>query len=164
MNRLLLSPCQVTITDFGLARQRNTGNTLMQSSVGTLSYSCPEIIESKPYNEKSDIWSIGCLLYQMATLSPPFPTSNMLALAKNIVEGRFKPLPDTCSPMLRETVARCLTADPSGRPDIIEVGSNGDISPDLQKSRVTPFRFQNVIIFVFFLSDLRSASSLGLQS
>lgn len=79
---------KVTITDFGLARQRQTGNTLMESSVGTLTYSCPEIIQSKPYNDKSDIWSVGCLLYQMAVLAPPFHTTNMLALAKNIVEAR----------------------------------------------------------------------------
>lgn len=163
----------MTITDFGLARQRNTGNTLMQSSVGTLSYSCPEIIESKPYNEKSDIWSIGCLLYQMATLSPPFPTSNMLALAKNIVEGRFKPLPDTCSPMLRETVSRCLTADPSGRPDIIEVRlrttgggrrvENGKMAGAEEVIGHSSL-FRNDVNFVFILSASRSASSLGLQS
>ena len=110
---------QVTITDFGLARQRKTGNTLMESSVGTLSYSCPEIIESKPYNEKSDIWSIGCLLYQMATLSPPFPTSNMLALAKNIVEGRFKPLPETCSSV------RWATATPTVRAHTTEICMGG---------------------------------------
>ena len=80
---------KVTIVDFGLSRQRNTGNTLMESSVGTLSYSCPEIVTNKKYNEKADIWALGCLLYQLATLRPPFATSNMLALAKRIVEGTY---------------------------------------------------------------------------
>ncbi len=55
----------VKITDFGLARQRNTGHTLMESSVGTMAYSCPEVITNEPYGEKADIWALGCILYQV---------------------------------------------------------------------------------------------------
>ncbi|EDQ86523.1 uncharacterized protein MONBRDRAFT_38400 [Monosiga brevicollis MX1] len=112
---------KVTIIDFGLARKGQTGSTLMQSSVGTLCYSCPEIVTGAPYGAKSDIWSLGCIFYQLATLEPPFNTTNMLALAKRIVEARYPPLPDTQPELLRNVIDRCLTADAAKRPDIDEV-------------------------------------------
>jgi len=46
--------------------------------------SSPEIVQSLPYGEKADIWSLGCLLYQMSTLRPPFNSSNMLTLATKV--------------------------------------------------------------------------------
>eukprot|EP00730_Choanoeca_flexa_P019189 TRINITY_DN9365_c0_g1_i1.p1 TRINITY_DN9365_c0_g1~~TRINITY_DN9365_c0_g1_i1.p1 ORF type:complete len:1046 (+),score=140.85 TRINITY_DN9365_c0_g1_i1:87-3224(+) len=112
---------KVTITDFGLARKGQTGHTLMQSSVGTLCYSCPEIVTSQPYGAKSDIWSLGCILYQLATLEPPFNTTNMLALAKRIVEAKYDPLPDVRPRLLHKLVGHCLNPKPEKRPDIDEV-------------------------------------------
>lgn len=44
----------------------------------------PEVVQNKPYGEKADIWALGCLLYQMATLQPPFYSSNMLSLANMV--------------------------------------------------------------------------------
>eukprot|EP00049_Salpingoeca_infusionum_P002982 m.61885 g.61885 ORF g.61885 m.61885 type:complete len:1271 (-) comp11886_c1_seq1:380-4192(-) len=112
---------KVIITDFGLARQHSTSSALMESSVGTICYSCPEIIMGSKYGAKADVWALGCLLYQMATLEPPFNTTNLLALAKRIVEGRYDPVPETRSEMLRNCVFHCLTADPDHRPNIVEV-------------------------------------------
>eukprot|EP00055_Hartaetosiga_balthica_P013046 m.65389 g.65389 ORF g.65389 m.65389 type:complete len:1455 (+) comp8151_c1_seq1:983-5347(+) len=122
---------KVTIVDFGLARQRKTGNTLMESSVGTITYSCPEIVTHQKYNEKADIWSLGCLLYQMATLRPPFFTNNLLSLARRIVEGVYDKIEEDRSEMLRDTVSLCLTPDPSLRPNIDEVCQS--IGPAIMK-------------------------------
>lgn len=44
----------------------------------------PEVVQSQPYGEKADVWASGCILYQMATLQPPFYSSNMLALATKV--------------------------------------------------------------------------------
>ena len=49
-----------------------------------LSFS-PEVVQSQPYGEKADVWASGCILYQMATLNPPFYSSNMLALATKVL-------------------------------------------------------------------------------
>ena len=49
------------------------------------SISSPELVRSEPYTEKADIWAVGCILYQMATLQVPFQTTNILALAKKVL-------------------------------------------------------------------------------
>nr|XP_039262607.1 serine/threonine-protein kinase Nek10-like [Styela clava] len=114
----------VTITDFGLAKQKQDESKLY-SVVGTLLYSCPEIIKSEPYGEKADIWALGCILYQMTTLKPPFPSDNMLSLAKKIVEARFENVPGTSEyvSQINFAVTKCLTVEPEHRPDIVEVVS-----------------------------------------
>ena len=60
------------------------------TAVGTPLYFSPEICEEKRYNEKSDIWALGCLLYELATLRPPFLATNQLALAKKIVSDQVR--------------------------------------------------------------------------
>ncbi len=60
----------------------------------------PEQIDEAKYNEKSDIWSAGCLLFEMVSLRPPFEATNPLALAKNILAGKIERIPERYSEML----------------------------------------------------------------
>ncbi|KAI4886710.1 hypothetical protein NFI96_026802, partial [Prochilodus magdalenae] len=114
---------KVTITDFGLAKQKQETSKLM-SVVGTILYSCPEIVKSEPYGEKADVWAAGCLLYQMVTLRPPFYSTNMLSLATKIVEAAFEPVEDAAfSDRVTDVIKWCLTPNPDLRPDIVEVSS-----------------------------------------
>ncbi|XP_078391824.1 serine/threonine-protein kinase Nek10 [Cetorhinus maximus] len=122
-NIMLGEQDKVTITDFGLAKQKQE-NSKMTSVVGTILYSCPEIVKSEPYGEKADIWAAGCILYQMATLNPPFYSSNMLSLATKIVEAAYEPVPEgVYSHKVLETIKRCLTSDSEARPDVVEVSA-----------------------------------------
>jgi len=95
----------------------------MTSLVGTILYWCPEIIKNEPYSDKADVWALGCLLYQMATLEPPFTSTNMLTLATKIVDANFEAIPDESgySELVTQTVRSCLTPDSSQRPDIVRV-------------------------------------------
>uniref|UniRef100_A0A674C974 NIMA related kinase 10 n=1 Tax=Salmo trutta TaxID=8032 RepID=A0A674C974_SALTR len=114
---------KVTITDFGLAKQKQE-NSKLTSVVGTILYSCPEIVKSEPYGEKADVWASGCILYQMATLRPPFYSSNMLSLATKIVEAVYEPVVEGIfSERVTDMIKWCLTADADLRPDIVEVSS-----------------------------------------
>uniref|UniRef100_A0A674I273 NIMA related kinase 10 n=1 Tax=Terrapene triunguis TaxID=2587831 RepID=A0A674I273_9SAUR len=84
----------------------------------------PEVVKSEPYGEKADVWAAGCILYQMATLKPPFYSTNMLSLATKIVEAMYEPVPEgVYSEKLSVTIKRCLTPDAETRPDIVEVSS-----------------------------------------
>lgn len=60
-----------------------------QTVVGTPYYISPEICEGKPYHDKSDIWALGCILYEMACLQKPFDGSNVAAMVNKIVSVRF---------------------------------------------------------------------------
>ncbi|XP_042160507.1 serine/threonine-protein kinase Nek10 isoform X2 [Oncorhynchus tshawytscha] len=114
---------KVTITDFGLAKQKQE-NSKLTSVVGTILYSCPEIVKSEPYGEKADVWASGCILYQMATLRPPFYSSNMLSLATKIVEAVYEPVEEGIfSERVTDMIKCCLTTDADLRPDIVEVSS-----------------------------------------
>ena len=74
------------VADFGLAKSIVGTMPISQSFVGTLIYSPPEIVQNESYNEKADIWSLGCVIYELLTLEPPFSGSNPIVLAKNIVD------------------------------------------------------------------------------
>ncbi|XP_058409982.1 serine/threonine-protein kinase Nek10 isoform X3 [Diceros bicornis minor] len=122
-NIMLGDKDKVTVTDFGLAKQKQE-NSKLTSVVGTILYSCPEVLKSEPYGEKADVWAAGCILYQMATLNPPFYSTNMLSLATKIVEAVYEPVPEgVYSEKVTDTISRCLTPDAEARPDIVEVSS-----------------------------------------
>ncbi|KAE8596739.1 hypothetical protein XENTR_v10016225 [Xenopus tropicalis] len=114
---------KVTVTDFGLAKQKQE-NSKLTSVVGTILYSCPEVVKSEPYGEKADVWAAGCILYEMAALIPPFHSTNMLSLASKIVEAVYEPVPEGIySEKVKHVITRCLTSDAELRPDIVEVCS-----------------------------------------
>lgn len=83
----------IKLGDFGLSRLMGEESEFAQTHVGTPYYMSPEQIQEAQYNEKSDIWSAGCLLYEMGALHPPFEATNHLSLATKIQHGRFERLP-----------------------------------------------------------------------
>uniref|UniRef100_A0AAQ6IV99 Protein kinase domain-containing protein n=1 Tax=Anabas testudineus TaxID=64144 RepID=A0AAQ6IV99_ANATE len=122
-NIMLGEKDKVTITDFGLAKQKQE-NSKLTSVVGTILYSCPEVVKNEPYGEKADIWALGCILYQMATLQPPFYSSNMLSLASKIVEAAYEPVEvGAFSERITDMIRWCLSPDADQRPDIVAVSS-----------------------------------------
>ena len=126
-NNIMLSENdKITITDFGLAKLKESDCSKMLSVVGTMFYSCPEIIKNEPYNEKVDIWALGCVLYEICCLEPPFCTVNMLALATKITQGEYdneKIKRKSYSSLICTVVQNCLIVDPNKRPDIVGVGA-----------------------------------------
>ncbi len=68
---------------------------MLNTQTGTPYYASPEVWKDKPYNQMSDIWSLGCILYEMATLKPPFQAENMEGLTKRfqqIIQEIYKTL------------------------------------------------------------------------
>ena len=66
----------IKIGDLGVAKQLETSLKMANTVVGTPYYLSPELCEEKPYNNKSDIWSLGCVLYELCTLKHPFEANN----------------------------------------------------------------------------------------
>uniref|UniRef100_A0A8D3C9U1 Serine/threonine-protein kinase Nek10 n=1 Tax=Scophthalmus maximus TaxID=52904 RepID=A0A8D3C9U1_SCOMX len=122
-NIMLGEKDKVTITDFGLAKQKQESSKLT-SVVGTILYSCPEVVKNEPYGEKADVWALGCVLYQMATLHPPFNSLNMLSLASKIVKAVYDPIEEGAfSERVTDMIRWCLSPDADQRPDIVAISS-----------------------------------------
>ncbi|XP_068179667.1 serine/threonine-protein kinase Nek10 [Antennarius striatus] len=121
-NIMLGEKDKVTITDFGLAKQKQE-NSKLTSVVGTILYSCPELVKNEPYGEKADVWALGCILYQMAALQPPFYSSNMLSLASKIVEADYEPIGGAFSDRISDMIRWCLSPGADQRPDIVAISS-----------------------------------------
>jgi len=68
----------------------------------------PEQINEQNYNDKSDIWSLGCIIYEMAALHPPFKAANHLSLAMKIKEGKFARIPERYSDELWRVICTML--------------------------------------------------------
>ena len=89
--------------------------------LGTPYYISPEMCEGKVYDEKSDIWALGCILYEMACLQKTFEGSNLPALVNKIMKGQFAPIRGNYSPLFKQLVRDLLQRDPEFRPSAAEI-------------------------------------------
>ncbi len=62
---------------------------LLYTQTGTPYYASPEVWKDKPYDTKSDIWSLGCVMYEATTLKPPFTSNSMEGLYKRVLKGIY---------------------------------------------------------------------------
>ncbi|XP_029318467.1 LOW QUALITY PROTEIN: serine/threonine-protein kinase Nek2 [Cottoperca gobio] len=108
----------VKLGDFGLARILNHDTSFAKTFVGTPYYMSPEQIDRMSYNEKSDIWSLGCLLYELCALSPPFTAFNQKDLAEKIREGKFRRIPYRYSKELNDLLCEMLNLKDYLRPSV----------------------------------------------
>eukprot|EP00002_Diphylleia_rotans_P017546 TRINITY_DN3405_c0_g3_i2.p1 TRINITY_DN3405_c0_g3~~TRINITY_DN3405_c0_g3_i2.p1 ORF type:complete len:808 (-),score=152.58 TRINITY_DN3405_c0_g3_i2:286-2709(-) len=110
----------VKIGDFGCSRVLGTME-LAKSFVGTPCYMAPELGTGKPYDYKTDVWALGCVLYELTCLHPPFQAENLYLLSKSIRKGEYKPIPSSYSPELADLIGRMMSVDPSQRPTLREI-------------------------------------------
>ena len=122
-NILLDSEKNIKIGDFGLAKELASQSKLAQTNVGTPFYMSPELIAEKRYDERSDIWALGCLIYELAALRPPFDATNAVVLGKKIEAGRFERIPRKYSDDLFNVIRSMLQVDRRRRPKIEDLES-----------------------------------------
>jgi hypothetical protein len=108
----------VKVTDFGLSQSKDHGPSKDKTFEGTLAYSAPEVVEHTSYNDKADVWSLGCILYELVSFKQAFHSTNPLTLAKNITSCEYPPLPANCPEKLKQIITLCLTKDHNHRPSV----------------------------------------------
>ncbi|XP_051501463.1 serine/threonine-protein kinase Nek1-like isoform X2 [Myxocyprinus asiaticus] len=117
-NIFLTKDGTVQLGDFGIARVLNSTVELARTCIGTPYYLSPEICENKPYNNKSDIWALGCVLYEMCTLKHAFEAGNMKNLVLKIICGSYPPVSVHYSQDLRSLLAQLFKRNPRERPSV----------------------------------------------
>eukprot|EP01064_Diplonema_japonicum_P013852 TRINITY_DN21394_c0_g1_i1.p1 TRINITY_DN21394_c0_g1~~TRINITY_DN21394_c0_g1_i1.p1 ORF type:complete len:816 (+),score=253.82 TRINITY_DN21394_c0_g1_i1:91-2448(+) len=117
-NIFLTSNGIVKLGDFGIATVLRNTMALAHTICGTPYYFSPELCQNKPYNNKSDIWALGCVLYEITTLQHAFEGQNMKILMQKIIKGVYPPISNEYSRDLRSLVSRMLSRDHKDRPSI----------------------------------------------
>ncbi|XP_049542781.1 serine/threonine-protein kinase Nek8 [Anopheles darlingi] len=110
----------VKLGDFGISKITST-KVHAQTVLGTPFYFSPEMCEGKTYDEKSDIWALGCILGEVCCLKKAFTASNLSELVSKIMTAEYVPLPDSYSQSLRQVLSLLFRIDPIARPSATEL-------------------------------------------
>ena len=109
----------------------------------------------QPYGFKSDVWSLGCILYEMTCLRAPFQAHNMEGLYKRVIKGQYHRIPPTFSPELSSLIKVLLAVDPASRPSIDEV-----LNMKCMKQRGEPMKKLTTSLLIETIKDPKDFQSL----
>lgn len=98
------------------------------TQTGTPYYASPEVWMDKPYSNKSDIWSLGCVIYEATSLKPPFRSDSMEGLFKKVLNGYYPNIPSHYSKDLSNVIRSMLNVNPKKRPNCDDLASSSIIS------------------------------------
>uniref|UniRef100_A0A4X2LLG8 Serine/threonine-protein kinase Nek3 n=1 Tax=Vombatus ursinus TaxID=29139 RepID=A0A4X2LLG8_VOMUR len=132
-NVFLTQNGHIKLGDFGSARLLSKPMAFACTYVGTPYYVPPEIWENMPYNNKSDIWSLGCILYELCTLKHPFQANSWKNLILKICKGSYNPLPSHYSYELHYLIKQMFKRDPTSRPSATTILSRGSLAKLIRK-------------------------------
>lgn len=111
----------VKLGDFGVAKVLENSFELSCTCIGSPFYISPEMCENKPYDKKSDIWALGCVVFELATLKYAFTAKNMKSLMSRIIKADHNLIPDGTNPKIRHLIKKLLNANPRQRPVVTEI-------------------------------------------
>lgn len=130
---IFLKKNMIKIGDFGISRILMGTTDLASTFTGTPYYMSPEVLKHEGYNSKSDVWSIGCILYELCALSHAFDGQSLMAVMYKIVEGEPPKLPDKYSSELSRILKLMLNKDPEKRPTATDLLKEQIIAKHMEK-------------------------------
>lgn len=107
--------------DFGIAKVLSCTAACARTQIGTPYYLSPEVCQEKPYSWGSDVWAMGCILYELCALRVPFDAPNMQALVNKIVQGPIPSVPNKFSPFVVQVCGQMLNRNAKQRPSVADI-------------------------------------------
>ena len=147
LNIFLKNDMEIKIGDLGVAKELNQAS-FANTLIGTPYYLSPEICEDKPYNQKSDIWALGVILYELCTFRHPFDAGNQAALILKIINSNPEPILACYSSNLQKIVNKLLEKKIENRPNCFDILNMKIIA---EKAKI--FGLYHEIINIFSKND-----------
>eukprot|EP00276_Gloeochaete_wittrockiana_P001863 CAMPEP_0184672754 /NCGR_PEP_ID=MMETSP0308-20130426/86289_1 /TAXON_ID=38269 /ORGANISM="Gloeochaete witrockiana, Strain SAG 46.84" /LENGTH=761 /DNA_ID=CAMNT_0027120141 /DNA_START=221 /DNA_END=2503 /DNA_ORIENTATION=+ len=111
----------IKLGDFGIARVLGGTMDMAMTVVGTPYYMSPELCMNKPYSYKSDVWALGCIIYELCSLKHAFDANNISGLVYKIMQGSTPPISAPYSQPLKDLVKKMLSRSPDNRPSVSSI-------------------------------------------
>eukprot|EP01022_Parablepharisma_sp_SALTPOND_P020503 TRINITY_DN374_c0_g1_i1.p1 TRINITY_DN374_c0_g1~~TRINITY_DN374_c0_g1_i1.p1 ORF type:complete len:878 (+),score=169.96 TRINITY_DN374_c0_g1_i1:2421-5054(+) len=118
---IFLKNKRIRVGDFGIAKVLDSTRDFANTCIGTPYYMSPELFRNKPYSYKSDIWALGCVLYEMCNLRHAFDAQSINGLAMKILRGSYPPIAASYSKPLKDLITKMLSIKASSRPTILDL-------------------------------------------
>jgi len=107
--------------DFGISKVLESTAACAQTQIGTPYYLSPEICQGRPYAWGSDVWAMGCILFELCAKRVPFDGADLKGLIQRITKGPAPEVPGNYSQSLTSLVRTCLARDPAARPPASDI-------------------------------------------
>eukprot|EP01063_Lacrimia_lanifica_P004773 TRINITY_DN12715_c0_g1_i1.p1 TRINITY_DN12715_c0_g1~~TRINITY_DN12715_c0_g1_i1.p1 ORF type:complete len:709 (+),score=158.55 TRINITY_DN12715_c0_g1_i1:137-2263(+) len=117
-NILLSDKSLIKIGDFGISKVLAHTMQFARTCVGTPYYMSPEICQNRPYNNRSDVWAMGCVLYELCTLKHAFEANSINGLIQEILRGRYAPIHVSYTDELKDLIGCMLNRQAEKRPNV----------------------------------------------
>ncbi|ELT92847.1 hypothetical protein CAPTEDRAFT_224068 [Capitella teleta] len=108
----------IKVGDLGIAKVLESSSDMASTLIGTPYYMSPELFSNKPYNYRSDVWALGCCVYEMTTLKHAFNAKDMNSLVYKILRGKMPAMPKSYSPELVSLIKAMMNHNPDKRPSV----------------------------------------------
>ena len=154
----------IKIGDFGISKIIKRSTNKSSTIIGTPLYMSPELYKRELYDKKVDIWALGCILFEMLELNPPFRANTIEHLSRKVKKGKYKKPICDYSTDISKIIPKLIEIDVSKRYSIYNVLDDEDIKKHMYLVPYLDFESKvNDEIYMSLITPIRISSWITLS-